>query len=132
MAKRTQARFLDPLKSQLDAIGRAAQIVAQSREAAEQLRKSLPFMSLPTADQLRPGDAYSLAFGYEKARRLLDPALDPRRIRAAQRCSIILQMSLDGQPVRAIAAAVGLHPNYVVKIRARLRREEKLPPLRTP
>jgi DNA-binding IscR family transcriptional regulator len=41
----------------------------------------------------------------------------------------VRELSLGGRRIKEIAEAVGLNPDYVVKIRARLRREGKLPPL---
>lgn len=77
----------------------------------------------PTADELTPDHPYSRAFGFERARQLLDPGLLPHRQKATERRAKVLKMSKAGRPVAEIAKAVGLRPDYVVKVRARLRRE---------
>lgn len=136
MPKRRSLRLLDPLKASTAAVGalvgpaaRAAEMLSEGRKLVERLRREGGIRSLPSADEIRPEDEYSRAFGYDRARQLLDPELEPRRLQAAERRAKILEMSLAGRRVREIAAAVQLRPDYVVKIRARLREEGKLPPL---
>ena len=136
MAKRRRTQLLGPLKSArgpidtlADSTVRAARLLKEARAVAAQLRGRAKLSPLPTADEIVPDDAYSRAFGYDRARQLLDPELEPRRFQAAQRRLKVLEMSLAGRRVSDIAAAVGLHAAYVVKVRARLRDEGKLPPL---
>lgn len=86
-------------------------------------------MAFPTAEELTPDHVFSLAFGFEKARQLLDPELEPRRQLSAQRRAKVLEMTVAGRKIKDIAAEVGLSPHTVVKVRARLRIEGKLPPL---
>jgi hypothetical protein len=83
----------------------------------------------PSADELTSDHPYSQVFGLDGARRLLDPELEPRRLLAAKRRAKVRELSLGGRRIKEIAEAVGLNPDYVVKVRAGLRREGKLPPL---
>lgn len=133
MPKSRPSRLLDPLKSTLDrAAGdhpviRAAQMLAEGRARADHLRQVRSLNALPEADDLTPDHYLSRAFGLDRARRLLDPELEPRRAVAKERRARVLELSLAQRPVRDIANEVGLSPGYVVKVRRRLRAEGKLP-----
>jgi len=113
----------------MGAARRAADIMAAARRMADQLASAGGLAAIPTADELTPDHPYSRAFGFDRARLLLNPELAPRRAKAAERRSIVERMSLAKCRVREIADHVGISTDYVVKLRARLREEGRLPSL---
>lgn len=134
--KRPAGGLLGPLKPPLDpfpALGEAATraraVIAEARRRAGLLETWADAALLPRSDQLTPDHPFSRLFGFERAKVLLNPELEPRRVKAAEKRAIVETLSLAGRPVRDIADATGLHYTYVVKIRARLRDEGRLPPL---
>ena len=124
MPKKRPAGLLDPLKLKL-----RAEEMAKAVETARKLLGTAGHQSLPTGAELTPEHPFSLAFGHERARQLLDPELAPHRVKAAKRRAKVLELSLAGTSVRKIAASIGLSPYYVVQIRSSLRAEGKLPPV---
>lgn len=113
-----------------EAAKRAAAILEQGRRLADQIASSQDRMApMPNSDQLTPDHPLSRAFGFERARRLINPELEPRRVKAAERRELVRRMSLDRRPVEEIADAAQLSYDYIVKIRSGLREEGRLPPL---
>jgi len=136
VSKQLSDRLLGPLKSISEAseanganLNRASELLRVGKVLAERLRQSENLTPLPTADEIVPGDIYSCVFGYERAKLLLDPELAPRRVRASQRLALVQELSLQGRLVTDIARAASLRPSTVVKLRAKLRRQGRLPPL---
>ena len=133
MPKRRASGIFGPLKSKpaarLKAEDVAAKILADRRDVqrrALEIAASSRLAPFPTSSELTADHPYSRQFGLEKARRLIDPTLTARLILAAERRETIRANLIAGVSLEQIAIITGLRPNYLVKVRASLRREGKL------
>lgn len=118
----------DPFPALGETAARARALIAESRRRAANLEAFADAALLPRSDQLTPDHPFSRMFGFERAKLLLNPALAPHRVKAAERRAIVKELSLAKRPVREIAAAAGLTYYSTLKVRARLRDEGQLPP----
>ncbi|HEX9933450.1 MAG TPA: hypothetical protein VGB08_11460 [Allosphingosinicella sp.] len=113
----------------VDALTRAAELVADGRRrAAELAASSPPAPPFPTRESLTADHPLSRALGgVDRARDFVDPPPPAHVLEAEGKRSRILELSCQRRPVSEIARAVGLAYGTVVKARMRLRREGKLP-----
>lgn len=116
--------LLEPLNTLEGASERIIAQIAETRELAARMLATTP--PRPTRDSLTADHPLSRAFGLERARDLIDPPPTARVIEAAKRRSIVLELSLAGRPVKEIADAAGLTYYSAIKVRSRLRSENKL------
>jgi hypothetical protein len=110
-----------------EAAERSAERLSASLQAARDRAAELAAgPAAPTRETLTPDHPYSKLFGYEEAKQLLDPKTEAMK-RAAELREGVRRLSLAKRRVKDIAEEFGISPDYVSKIRARLRSEGKLP-----